>query len=100
MLQENFKAVTNDVNILIKDAQELFHSAAAVSGEKADAMRVQGMSLLDSALSRAQELQNAATAAGKDAAMSADVYVKAHPWRAIATAGGLGLVAGLIWRNK
>ena len=100
MLETNIKAVNNDVNILIKDAQDLFHAAASAGGEKADGMRERGMQLLDSAVSHAQELQNAAAAAGKQAAVSADAYVKAHPWRVIAAASGLGLVAGLIWNGR
>ncbi len=100
MLEANLNAVSNDVNVLIKDAQELFHAATAQSGQKADDMRQRGMLLLDSALARAQDLQNTVTAAGKEAVLSADGYVRANPWRAVAAAGGLGVLAALIWSHK
>ncbi len=96
MLESNFKAVTNDVNILLKDAQALFQAATAMSGDKADEMRKRAMLLVDTATVRTQELQNSAIAGSKAAALSAEAYVKENPWRVVATAAGVGLVAGLI----
>jgi ElaB/YqjD/DUF883 family membrane-anchored ribosome-binding protein len=100
MLEENFKAITRDVNMLMKDAQALFQAAAALTGEKADDMRKRGMLLIDTAMARAQELQTVAITNGKEAALSANVYVRENPWRAVATAGGLGLLLGLILGKK
>ncbi len=100
MLEANFRAVTNDVNILLKDAQTLFRSAAAMTGDKADEMRKRAMSLVDTATTHSQELQNFAIASGKEAALSANTYVKENPWRAVATAVGFGLVAGFILGSR
>ena len=44
------KTVRNDMKTLVKDAQELFHEAAAATGEKADELRAKGMNLLDAAI--------------------------------------------------
>lgn len=100
MLESNFKAVTDDVNILLKDAQALFQNAATMTGDKADEMRKRAMSLVDTAATRTQELQNSVIAGGKDAVLSANAYVTENPWRVIAAGVGLGLVAGLILGSK
>ncbi len=100
MLNSNLKAVScdvsNDVKTLVKDAQALFHAAAALTGEKADEIRSRGMNMLDSALVKAQDAQASAVATGKEMVASADDYVKENPWRAIAAATGIGLLAGII----
>lgn len=100
MLESNIKVVINDIDVLMKDSQALFQAAAALTGEKADEMRKRGLQLLDTAMARTRELQNAAIAGGRDAASSANVYVRENPWRSIATAGGVGLLLGLALGRK
>ncbi len=100
MLESNLKAVNKDVKLLIKDSQALFVAAAALTGEKADEARDKAMKLLDAALVKAQEAQASAIVAGKEMAVSADVYVKENPWRAIAAAAGVGLLLGVIISRK
>ena len=100
MLESNFKVVNNDMKTLVKDAQALFQAAAALSGEKADEVRGRGMRMLDAALVKAQEAQASALVASKAMATSADNYVKENPWRIIASAIGLGLLAGVFLTRK
>lgn len=64
MLEANIKLVNNDIKVLIKDAQALFQSATALTGEKAEEARMRAMRVLDTALLRAQELQATALVAG------------------------------------
>ncbi len=100
MQEANFSAIANDVNNLLKDAQAVFQAAATAGGDKADEMHKRGMVLIDTAMTRAQNLQSFVISSGKEAKLSADDYVKSNPWRVIATAGGLGLLVGLIVGNK
>jgi ElaB/YqjD/DUF883 family membrane-anchored ribosome-binding protein len=100
MLESNIKLVNNDVKVLIKDAQALFQSATALTGEKAEEMRIRAMRVLDTALVKAQELQTNAIIAGKEIAVSADGYVKEKPWQAMAAAAGVGLLVGMIFTRK
>ena len=100
MLESNLKVVNNDVKTLVTDAQALFKAAAALTGEKAEEVRNRGMRLLDTALVKAQDAQASAVVAGKEMANSADDYVKENPWRAIATAAGVGLLVGVILGRK
>jgi ElaB/YqjD/DUF883 family membrane-anchored ribosome-binding protein len=100
MLESNIKLVNNDVKILIKDAQALFQSASALTGEKAEEVRIRAMRALDAAMDKAQELQANARIVGKEIAASADGYVKEKPWQAIAAAAGVGLLVGMIMARK
>lgn len=100
MLEENLNLIDKDAHILIKDAQALFHAAAALTGQKADEMRNRGLLLLDTALERAKDVQSRTLGAAKDAALTANDYVKENPWRAVAVAGGFGILLGIALGNK
>jgi len=96
MLESNLQAVNNDVKALVTDAQVLFNAAAALTGEKAEDLRLRAMSMLDAALVRAHEMQANAIVAGKKMATSTDCYVRENPWRAIAVVAGVGLLTGIL----
>ena len=96
MLKSNIKTVRHDMSAMIRDAQNLFHEAAQASGERAEELRTKGMALLDAAMEKAQDLQAAAIEKSKEAAKSADEFVHAKPWQAVAISAGVGLVVGLL----
>ena len=89
-----------DVKALVKDAQSLLTAAAALTGNKADELRERGMEMLDVALGKAGEYQDQALVKGKELAHTADVYVKDNPWRTVAVAAGIGLLAGVLLSRK
>jgi len=89
-----------DVKALVKDAQSLLTAAAALTGNKADELRERGMELLDVALGQAGKYQDQALVKGKELAHTADVYVKDNPWRTVAVAAGVGLLAGVLLSRK
>lgn len=100
MQESNFEVLNNDVDTLVKDAQELFHAAAAMTGEKADELRNRGIRLLDAARAKGREVQAGALSCGKEMAASADVYVKENPWRTVAAMAGIGLALGIVLARK
>ena len=100
MLENNINTVNNDVKTLVKDAQALLSAAGALTGEKAEEVRVRGMRTLEAALAKAHEAQAHAMVAGKEMASTADVFVKENPWRTIAAAAGVGLLVGVILGRK
>jgi len=89
-----------DVKALVKDAQSLLTAAAALTGNKADELRERGMQMLDVALGKAGQYQDQALVKGKELAHTADVYVKDNPWRTVAVAAGVGLLAGVLLSRK
>jgi ElaB/YqjD/DUF883 family membrane-anchored ribosome-binding protein len=100
MLETNLKTVRTDMKTLIRDAQDLFREATSVTGVKADELRGRGTALLDTAMAKAQDVQSIALEKSREVADSADLYVKANPWRAVAIAGVSGLVLGLLISRK
>lgn len=104
MLESNLKAVNNDVRVLLKDSQELFQAAAALTGDKAEEVRDKAMLLLDTALSTARatalEAKAEAVFAGKKMVGSAEEYITENPWCTIAVAAGAGFFLGLVLARK
>ncbi len=96
MHENRIQTVRNDLKTLVRDAQALFDEATSAGGAKADQLRTQGMQMLDSALERAQELQDAAIEKGRKIAHDTDEYVHEHPWRAIGIAGAVGVLVGML----
>lgn len=96
MLESNLNDVDNDARTLLSNAQALFQSAVALTGEKSEEMRYRAMRLLDVALDKAQQAQASGTAAGRQMAASTDGYVKQYPWHSIAAAAGTGLLLGVV----
>tara|TARA_R110001599_G_scaffold64023_5_gene179705 strand:+ start:7989 stop:8303 length:315 start_codon:yes stop_codon:yes gene_type:complete len=94
------KTTRTDMKSLIKDAQQLFQEATSVTGEKADVLRSRGLELLDSAAIKAHEVQVAAIETGKELAEKTDDYVQENPWRAVAIAGGIGVLFGFLISRK
>jgi ElaB/YqjD/DUF883 family membrane-anchored ribosome-binding protein len=89
-------AVQADMRTLVRDAQALFQSATALSGDKADEMRGRAMDMLDQALGRAQQVRSRAAVRGRELANSADGYVRENPWRTAVAAAGVGVVLGML----
>ena len=99
-IDDTLNNASADVKTLVKDAQALFSAAAALTGEKADEVRVKGMKTLDAALAKAHEAQASAIVATKQLASQADGYVKENPWRTVAVAAGVGVLVGFILGRK
>ena len=100
MLSSNLKTVRTDMKTLVKDAQDLFREATSATGEKAELLRTQGLTLLDAAMSKAQEVQTAAMETGKEMAESTDTYVQENPWKAVAISAGAGILIGMLIARK
>ena len=99
-MQSNLKTARSDMKSLLQDAQDLFRQATSATGEKAEMLRNQGLSLLDSAVTKAQEVQTAALETGKEMAESADTYVQENPWKAVAISSGVGVLIGMLIARK
>lgn len=100
MKASTLKTTRSDMKTLVKDAQELFHEATSATGARADELRNRGLQLLDSALTRAHEVQSAAIETGKEVAEKTDVYVHDNPWRAVAISASVGLMVGILISRK
>lgn len=100
MLESNLKTARTDMKSLIRDAQDLFREATSSTGVKAEELRDRGLSLLDAAIDKAQDMQAAVVETGREVAGSADDYVRENPWTAVAVSAGVGLLVGLLIARK
>ena len=94
------KTGRTDMKTLVQDAQDLFREATSATGIKADELRTKGMALLETAVSKAQDVQAAAMETGKELATTADEYVHENPWRAVAVSATVGVLVGLLISRK
>ena len=85
-----------DLRVVISDAEELLRLGAAQTGQSASEWRARVETRLAAAKARLSHLQEAAVARARAAGHAADDYVHEHPWRAIGTAAGVGLIVGLL----
>ena len=100
MHNSSMQTVNAEAKNLVKDAQELFHAAASLTGEQAEDVRKRGMVLLDTALGNAQKGGANVMQAGREMTISAETYVKENPWRTVALATGFGLLLGVVLGRK
>lgn len=100
MLESKVKTVRNDMKTLMREAQELFREAAMSTGDKADELRARGMSLLDAAALKAQDLQSVARDTGNEVAETADKFVNQNPWTAVAISATVGVLLGRLIGRK
>ena len=96
MPDSTINTARNDLKSLVRDAQDLFDEAANAGGTKAEELRDKGMKMLDHALMRAHDLQEATVKKGRKMAQDTDDYVHEHPWRAIGIAGAVGILIGML----
>ena len=85
-----------DLRVVIADAEELLRMGAEQTGAAAQAWRARVEARLADAKARLSQLQEVAVAKAKAAGHAADEYVHEHPWKAIGSAAGAGLIIGLL----
>jgi ElaB/YqjD/DUF883 family membrane-anchored ribosome-binding protein len=85
-----------DFKKIVTDTEALLRSVAGVAGEQGAAMQASLAETLESAKAELRKLQQATTQRAGEAARATDAYVHENPWQAVAVAGAVGLIAGLI----
>jgi ElaB/YqjD/DUF883 family membrane-anchored ribosome-binding protein len=85
-----------DLRTVIGDTEELLKATANQAGAGASELRARLTERMHQARLRLAEVQDSAVQRAKAAGHKADDYVHDHPWRAVATAAGVGLVVGLL----
>lgn len=85
-----------DLRAVIADAEELLRSTAGEVGVSAAEARNRMTLRLQQAKDNLLQLQDAALVKARAAGHAADDYVHNHPWTAVGTAVGIGLVVGLL----
>ncbi len=84
-----------DLNLVVKETEQLLRDTAAVGGEKVAAWRVGVEENLKSAKARLGQIEHAAIDKAKATAQATDAYVHDKPWQAIGITAGVGVLVGL-----
>lgn len=85
-----------DLQAVVEDAEALLHATASQTGDKIDHIRSKAKASLHQARSRLASVEDEALEQVREAAQSADDYVRANPWQAVGAAAGVGLLLGLL----
>jgi ElaB/YqjD/DUF883 family membrane-anchored ribosome-binding protein len=94
MKNQTLYEARNDMQAMVRQAQDYFKQASEATGDKANALINKGMLSLDDALDKGQRIKSSAVDAGQKAVNCTDEYVNDNPWRSIAIAAGVGVLAG------
>ncbi len=88
--------LVRDLQRVITDAEELLHATAGQTEGKVAELRERIRANLMDARHKLGDLEEAVKVKTREVARATDDYVHEHPWRAIGTAAGFGLVVGLL----
>jgi len=86
----------SDLQTVVEDAEALLQATAAQTGERIDGVRERAKASLKQAKARLVEAEGQAMEQVREAAASADEYVRENPWQAVGVAAGVGLLLGLL----
>jgi ElaB/YqjD/DUF883 family membrane-anchored ribosome-binding protein len=90
------KKLVRDLQRVITDAEELLQATANETEGKVVEMRERIRENLMAARHKLGDIEDTIATKTKEAARVTDEYVHDHPWQAIGTAAGVGLLIGLL----
>ena len=85
-----------DMKAVIADAEELLKATTGATGERISAARARAEETLKAARQKLAGLDDAVMDQAKEAARTADEYVREHPWGAVGIAAVAGLLVGVM----
>jgi ElaB/YqjD/DUF883 family membrane-anchored ribosome-binding protein len=89
-----------DLKTLVADAEELLKATASQAGEKIAVARQKIEQSLIEGKKALADAEETLVKKSKECAEIADDYVRDNPWSAVGIAASVGLVIGLLIRNK
>ena len=98
--RENKEKLIEDFHSVISDTEELMRSVSGESGGKAQALRAKLEQNLKHAKEYLQDFEETVVDKSKVAARITDDYVHENAWQTVGLAIGLGVVIGLLLRNR
>jgi ElaB/YqjD/DUF883 family membrane-anchored ribosome-binding protein len=96
----NSEKFIGDLRTLVADAEELLKATASQAGEKIAVARQKIEQSLVEGKKALADAEKTLVKKSKECAEIADDYVRENPWSAVGVAASVGLVIGLLIRNK
>jgi ElaB/YqjD/DUF883 family membrane-anchored ribosome-binding protein len=88
--------LVGNLKAVIADAEELLNATSGAAGDRIGAARIRAQATLRAAREKLAGLDDAVIDQAKQAARSADEYVREHPWGAVGIAAVAGLLLGVM----
>jgi ElaB/YqjD/DUF883 family membrane-anchored ribosome-binding protein len=88
--------LTTDLRAVVADAEELLRATTGATGERLAAARARAEETVRAAREKLAHLDDAVIDQAKEAARSADEYVRKNPWGAVGIAAVAGLLVGVM----
>jgi len=89
-----------DLKVVIRDAEELLANTGQQAGEGFKFAKERFEDSLQSAKAELANAQEVVIAKSKEAALTTDQYVKAHPWQAVGMGAAMGVILGFLISRK
>ncbi len=96
MSEPDASQLMDDLRSVVNDAEALLKATAGVAGDQVESARARAQDSLKAARARLGDLQDDVLTQARDAAESADRYVRESPWAAIGIAAGVAFVVGVL----
>jgi ElaB/YqjD/DUF883 family membrane-anchored ribosome-binding protein len=100
MEQTNSHQLIDDLQAVIRDAENLLRATAAQGGEKLQEIRSRAEETVRQAKDRLAGVEEDAIKRAEALADDANEFVRTNPWQAVGLAAGIGLVIGLLLSRR
>lgn len=98
--RESKEKLIDDFHSVINDTEELMRSVSSESGAKAQVLRDRIEENLINAKGYLQDFEDSVVDKSRTAARITDEYVHENAWRTVGLAIGLGVLIGLLIKNR
>lgn len=98
--RESKEKLIKDFHSVITDTEELMKSVSSESGGKVQVLRDKIQQNLNLAQGYLEDFENSVVDKSRNAARITDDYVHENAWRTVGVAIGLGVLIGLLIRNR
>ena len=100
MREASADRLMTDLRAVLEDAEALLTATAGQAGEKIAKARERATETVRVARERLSDAQDQVVKQAKYAAKQTDGYVRDNPWQALAIAGGVALLVGILMGRK
>lgn len=98
-IRNSGERIAADFQALLADTEGLLRAVSAASGEATETARAQIQKRVDSLRRTLEDGQHSALGHARNAAASADRYVRDNPWPIIGAALAAGVILGVLTRR-
>lgn len=96
----NTARLLEDLQAVVRDAEELLTATATQTGERVSALRARAEDSLQQAKAHIADTQEELLQGARDAAAATENYIKKNPWQTLGIAVGVGVVIGLLLKRR